>query len=493
MAAFASAFFLATVLRAQPASVEFADPPHDCLPRPIDPGALLPFDAARHKLPDLLGITLASWTPDEPAADLFTGAADPAGEFLRLELVLMGLMNPPGSVDPLDFRPFQYGDHPVFGFVEIDMDGDPDTGGELDAPQYRYLGNAARFGGLVHPPVHRDRAAHSGAAFDGIFQTHPQVERSGEEFHLALLGTEFGPADITVVIGNTDLRFDSGETWKLRGTFFHRAHGYEPFSFVEGGVVPGEYSPPCDLQFRHDAESDRTHITLVFPLTNVGAGLVRDEPPEPTNHDPTDHASVVEALEDLQLSAFFLPILGTGAPEEALLANWAERDPWQHLNPALWSVNAILGGSFTSPNPDGVFFLWSDIYPNVVMGDVDGSGEFDGRDRQLIALAIAQHDHDDGVPDGVVTILDFATDFSVFDVNHDGRIDPFDLTPFLPDGDADRDGDVDLRDVALFQRCFHEEPSAGGVCRPLDLLPDQTINLADFPAFRARLKGPFAP
>ena len=30
--------------------------------------------------------------------------------------------NPPGNPDPFAFDPFRFGDHPVYGFVEIDMD-----------------------------------------------------------------------------------------------------------------------------------------------------------------------------------------------------------------------------------------------------------------------------------------------------------------------------------------------------------------------------------
>jgi len=115
----------------------------------MDPGTVLPFNAQAHRLVDLTELSVAAWSPFEPQSDLFLGEFDADGQFLRLELVLNGLVNPPGPADPFDFQPFRYGDHPVYGFIEIDMDADADTGGELDAPQYRYLGNVARFGG--HP------------------------------------------------------------------------------------------------------------------------------------------------------------------------------------------------------------------------------------------------------------------------------------------------------------------------------------------------------
>jgi len=466
------------------------DPLADTLFRRMDPGASLPFDTAAHRLPDLVSLKMQAWSPDDPAADLFTGMAAETGDFLRLDIVLAGLANPPGPVDPSDFRPFVYGDHPLYGFIEINMDQDVDTGGELIAPQYRYLGNVARFGGQVTDVELAPRVATDVSAFDDDFESPPQVERHGEEFHLALLGTQFEFDDIEPMAGDADFVFEPGETWNIRGTFFHRAHGYELFSFVEGGRHPGEYAPTCDLRFRHDPAQDRTHVTLIFPLTNAGAGAMRDEPPEPTNQDPTDHASVLEALEDLQLSAFFLPVLPTDLPEEAIIANWAERDPAQHLDPIRWSMAAIIGSSFTAPHPDGVYFVWSDVYPNVVVGDVDGSGEVDGRDRGQIAQYLAQRDGLDGVVDETVTIMDFAAEFTVYDVNHDGFVDSFDLAPGTANGDSDLDGDVDLFDFARFQVCFDPELPYKAGCAALDLQTDLVVTLADLPGFFQYFGGP---
>lgn len=79
----------------------------------MDPGAGLPFDAQAHRLIDLRELSVESWTPYEPQSDLFLGEFDPAGQFVRLELVLDGLVNPPGPSDPFDFDPFRYGEHPV--------------------------------------------------------------------------------------------------------------------------------------------------------------------------------------------------------------------------------------------------------------------------------------------------------------------------------------------------------------------------------------------
>lgn len=477
-------------VQAQVASVTLRDSSMDAIPRPMDPGASLPFDSDKHNLIDLQSITIGTWIPDDPASDLFIGKHGDEGDFFRLDLVLEGLVNPPGSADPFSFEPFQYGDHPVYGFIEIDMDIDVTTGGELDAPQYRYLGNVVRFGGNVLKPEFSDRVALDGSAFDNDFLTPPFVERHGEEFHLALIGGQFGNIDILEIIGDGDFIFENGETWNVQGSFFHRAHGYELFSFVEGGQYPGEYSPLCDLQFHHDEAEDVTHVTLVFPLTNVGAGLMRGEPPEPVNQDPTDQTSVLEALWDLQLSAFLLELLPTGLPEEDIIVNWSKRYPPNYLDSTTWSVTALLGSSYTEPHPKNIYFLWSDVYPNVVMGDVDGSGVRDAQDTQLIARHISEKDFLDGLNDGIVTIMAFAADFSVFDVNHDGVVSAMDLTSDVRDGDSDQDGDVDLADVANLQRCYGAHEVQSTICNPLDFEQNLKIDLVDVEVFINLLTGP---
>jgi hypothetical protein len=477
----------------EPRVATFEDVRGDSVARPTALDASLPFDLEAHHPVDLLQIRIGPWTPDEAAADLFTGAFTDEGLFVRLDLELRGLINPPGYLDDFSFLPFRYGPHPVFGFVEIDMDADVSTGGELDAPQYRYLGNVTRFGGRPSRAAFADHVALDGSAFDGDFETPPYVERHGEEFHLALLGNDLFPANIDEIEGNGDLVFEAGETWILHGPFFHRAHGFEPFSFVEGGRYPGEYMPPCELRFHHDLAQDLTIVTLVFPLTNAAAGLMYGEPPEPINQDPTDQASVEEALADLQLSAFYLPIIGTGIPEEDIIRNWATREPQAYLDPTAWRVTAILGTSYTVPSPGDIFFVWTDVYPNVALGDVDGSAAYDGRDHQLIAQYIASRDASDGIRDGMVTIHGFATDFSVYDVNYDGNVDTSDLVPDVPDGDPDRDGDLDLSDFAVLQRCFGDVAGAAAGCERMDLIRDFMIDLADAGEFLRRLDGPRYP
>ena len=49
-------------------------------------------------------------------------------------------------------------------------------------------------------------------------------------------------------------------------------------------------------------------------------------------------------------------------------------------------------------------------------------------------------------------------------------------------GDADGDGDLDLRDFAVLENCFHQSPPTG-VCKAFDFNDDGTIDLTDHAAF----------
>ncbi len=60
-------------------------------------------------------------------------------------------------------------------------------------------------------------------------------------------------------------------------------------------------------------------------------------------------------------------------------------------------------------------------------------------------------------------------------------------------GDFDRDGDVDLRDVAGFQNCFHTEQGAElpCECRSADFDGERRIDLADYASLSGYVTGPF--
>jgi hypothetical protein len=472
--------------------VTYSDTAGDAAARRTDPGADGPFDPEMHHLIDLLGLTIGAWCPVAPETDLFAGDFDEDGEFLRMDMLLAGLVNPPGLTDPDQYEPFEYGPHPVFGFVEVDMDEDEETGGELDFPEYRYLGNVVRFGGIPDLSYLEDRIALDASAFDGDFETSPYVERSGEEFHLALLGSVFVGSDVVEIVGDGDETFDAGEIWWIEAPWFHRAHGYEPFSFAEGGVVAGEYAPSCTVQFEHDVLMDVTRVSVVFPLTNVGAGLMWGEPPEPPNADPSDQFSVLEALIDLHDSAVFWDEDPSPYPEEEIIIEWEHKDPEDYLDPTEWRITALLGTSYTISDPTTEYFVWTDVYPEGLRGDVNGDGEADGEDRESIQGFVEEEDASDGTVDGRVELADFAVDFSVFDINHNGVVDELDELLVSVPGDVDHDADVDLLDFAALQACFsgNGQPFEPWLCGLVDIDADGDVDEGDVESFGAAMAGP---
>ncbi len=473
--------------------VEIVDPACDWVIRRTDLGGQTPMDTVAHLPPDLIKIVAGHWNADTPTVDLFSGSFGDAGLFVRLDLHFAGLVNPPGCLDPEFFTPFEFGDHPVFGFVEIDMDDEDETGGEIEAPQYRFLGNVARFGGV---PMEEDefdeRIALDASAFDGDFTTPPYVERHGEEFHLALIQRGCQYDQITKVDGNQDAEFGEGETWVIRSRWFHRAHGFEPFSFIKGGAVAGEYAPISVLRFAHSLESNTTTVSLVFPTRNAGAAAVLGVAVEPINQSSADQTSIEEGLSDLALSAEFLEMFPTGLPEEDIINDWDQEDIEPALDPQNWHITALVGSSYTQPANIGEIFIWTDSFPNVLRGDVNGENENNSDDREQIESFVESRDLDDGVADGIVTLGNFAYDFSVFDVSNDGQVDEIDVLLVDNRGDHDGDGDVDRADFAKVQLCFTGSDGAyiNSLCAHADLDGDGDVDLFDVKMFHAVRTGP---
>lgn len=463
-----------------------ADPPHDSIPRRRDRHNGLANDAAvPDRIVELLETSLGTWAPANAAVDLFIGEFRATGGFLRLDLRFAGLVNPPGKAEPNAFQPNKYGPRPVYGFVEIDMDANLATGGEVDSPQYRYLGNAARFGGHIRIPALRARAAIDASAFDHNVATPPFVERSGEEFHLALLGGE--TTAIRELRGNGNDFFDRGEAWLLTGAFFHRAHGYEKFSLAEGGRSPGQYMPPHKLLFVHDVIQNVTTVTLVFPLTNAAAAMVNGAGPQAMNNNPSDQASVLEGLDDLHDSASFVAVFPTSDPAQSLISNWETESPSNYLNPNDWKITVLVGTNHPVVEPSQALFLWTDLFPNVLPGDVDGNGARGDADVQAIRTFIAANDGRDGKFDAAVVVRDFASGFSLYDVDYDGVVDLHDI--IRENGDADIDGDIDLADFATQQSCFGRA-GAFMPCVSVNFNGDDTVDLNDIRVFGWSLDGP---
>ena len=410
-----------------------ADPVGDALVRRSDPGADGPLGRAVHKMPDLVEYRIGSWQPLDPEEDLYVGSWSVGGDFFRLDLVFDGLTNPPGSLGLVTpFDPYAYGENPVFGYVELDMDADVNTGGELHRSDLRFSGNAARYGGLPVGARYADRVALDETAFDGDIQTGPFVDRSGEEFHVSLFGwlideiedNNAGDANDVILPGAS---FGEGDDWTVFGQLLHRAHGYEPFSFACCDGLPGSYEPEVQLRFRHDTTSNQTTISLVCPLNNAGAAAMEGEEVEPDDGDASNQSSVLEGLNDLVFGVENPLTSWLSDPDFAIIQHWGARNPAEFLDPQSWKVVALVGMSYSSQDPDGALLAWTDMLPNVRRHDFNADHRVDQRDALLFDQFLAASDgvagiDADGLVNGQVRIVNFGPNFSLFDVNYDGLV-----------------------------------------------------------------------
>jgi len=427
--------------------------------------------------PDLREVRLSAWSAPDPINDPFTGTAvDAAGaHLLRMDIVFDGLVNPPG---PLGFAgqpydPFQFGPNPAFGFIDLDVDADVDTGGQVGgAATQRYLANVGRFGRVPRGTI-AQRAASFGHDFDGDFFSPPFFERSGEDFTVALCGC--WRVDIIQEDGDLDQQFDAGETWIVRGRFFERAQGYRDASGVFGGSDFGFYDPRIDVRYSHDPATDTTTIRIIFPLDMPGAALLTGEPEQIMDFDVSNHVSVVEALNDIVVGAQ----LGLFGPVQILAGAWATLDPFDFLDPTSWTVTALVGTAYAVQEQS--LYVWTDTGFDDLPGDFNADGLASLADRDLFDSILALMDggpfDGDGVVDGSFVISTFADDFAVFDLSNDGVVDDADRDLIINPADLDGDGDVDVFDFFVFTSAFSSgDPAA-------DINGDGQVDLADLFAF----------
>ena len=428
--------------------------------------------------PDLLSLTIRGWLPTSQA-DPYTGAEVPAAgaHIFRLDLLVDGLVNPPGplALGGAPWSPGEFGDDPLYGFIELDIDGQSNSGGELEpVARVRYLANVARFGGLPTGSIGA-HAAQSAADYDGVFLTEPVFEESGAEFTLVLCGC-FQPTLISQT-GNGDGRLDTGETMIVRGRFFERMQAVAPFAGSFGGSDFGLYDPDVDLRFANDAQLDETTVSLVYALDQTGASILTGEPEQPMDLSLYNHTSLAEGLNDLILTSegAFGPITDPAVFE--LIREWQNRPLADVLNVLDWDATALLGGSYINQGA-GALYVWTDTGFNATFGDMDTDGFVTPADQVAIANTITSMDGGptdaDGFVNGSVQIVNFGPNFNLHDLDNNGFINAADINA-LPTttGDLNGDGRVNGVDLALVLSEWGSTTSAA------DLNGDGVVDGAD--------------
>lgn len=426
----------------------------DAAIRRIDFGADAPTGSESSNIPDIVSYQLGAWQPANPATSLYGGMWSNGGQFVRFDLVLNGLVNPPGPINQVSptYDPFYYGPSPLIGFVEFNIDQDVNTGGELDFPEFRYLANLGRFGGIVDHADWRDRAAVCGTDIDQDFMTAPFVDRSGEEFHIAFSGDTV--LAVTRRIGDDDDTFEPGEAWSVTANWLHRAHSFERFSSAGND---GIYEPQAEFLFQHAIEIDQTIITMIFPLTNAAAADALELSTESNNGVDSDQASIQEGLSNLTQSVMAVPIGDPTRlePEFQAIRPWENQSAAAFLDPASWEVNIIVGMPYTTMDAFGALYAPTDVMPSPIVGDFDGDGIVKQADVQAFDSFLEDMDGLVGVDadlsiDGAVTLVGFGPNFCVYDINYDGVIDTQDRKQIVIMGDVNLDLKVNVEDLEEF-------------------------------------------
>lgn len=458
------------------------------------PASAIPPDARV----DVLQYRIGNFTPTDAATDLIAGSFDGVyGPYLRFDLLLNGLVVPPGPQEEGNYHPFLYGSNPLFGTIEFDVDDNIYTGGELERAQDYFLGNAGRFGFKAFGASEfANRTAHEFGETQAPFSSNPQVKYTGMDFELMFNGQPI--TNIEKRVGDQDNSFEAGETWVISGHFFCRAKGYEFLPFWSGTGSDGVYCPEVQIMFSHDNSSNvnKTTVSLVFSLINFV---------EIDDYSDDNESSVLEGLSGLVNSNHY-----TGHPEDDIIQAWDSQSPIDCLQTTNWTMRVMVATAYntTAVPADGQKFVWTDFASvgQEQPGDVNGDGVINGTDQAQVLDYIAAHDGDaifDSGPsaDGVLLTPDFGRNFNLHDVLCDGRVDAFDdpLSPYHR-GDLNCDAAVDgldiphlvqaLLDPAGYAAAHAGPPGTGCTGSLADMNNDTVVDARDVQDFVALLLDP---
>ncbi len=454
----------------------FTDAVGDAVIRRTDSGQDAPLPMGFEPI-DLLELRVEGWETSTPQTNPYNG--DSTGgdaNLVRIQIRVAGLVAPPGPIglDASPYAPYLFGDRPLFGYIELDVDDQKNSGGEfMPLAKNRYLANVGRFGLSPFGSISDRMVRNAAEDLDSNFNTEPQFERSGGDFALAMCGC-FTPSIITQD-GNMDSNFDAGETWIVSGRFFERFVAFAPESGLFGGSDFGLFDPVVELQFKHETSVDETTITLIFPVTNEGAAELLGQSEQSVDSNVSNQTSIAEALDDLIYGADY----AVGNLGE-LTQPWEGRQKEDYYRPRQWGASALIGTASLVKDPTA-FFIWTDTGFDEIHGDLDDDDLVTESDTQIIEDSIALLDGTasdaDGVVDGDVEIVDYGPNFDLRDLNGDGIISDDDiLAPDCP-ADLTGEGSLNFLDVSAFLSAYSAmDPAA-------DFVVDGQFNFLDVSAF----------
>ncbi|MBY0312515.1 MAG: hypothetical protein K2W85_10620 [Phycisphaerales bacterium] len=430
--------------------------------------------------PDVRRVTISAWQSPTASTDPYSGSSTPhnSANLARIDVVLRGVVCPPGPIglgdDP--YEPDRFGDGPIYGFFELDLDNNRDTGGETpNVAATRYLANAARFGYKPYGSI-GDRAAVSGKDLFQPWTVSPRVCLTGADWVIAFCGC----FPITVVERSNPAhqKFQAGDTWIVEGRFFQRSGAQQWASLMTGGSAPGLYDPITKMRFSHNTTTDETTISLVVALNQTGAGLLCGAPPEPMDLNAGNQTSIAEGLSDLITGAISRPLTGL---TRAVTIEWAGQPSSDATNPSDWECRFIVGTTYASPSTG--LYVWTDVGFGGSVGDVNGDDEVTSADAGPIQSRIDELDggpeDGDGLMNGSVKIISFGSNFDRHDLNSDGVIDGADLqlVPAACRADFDTSGSLSAADIFGFLNAWFAGESTA------DFNASGSINAEDIFAF----------
>ncbi|MCA9279254.1 MAG: hypothetical protein H6815_08130 [Phycisphaeraceae bacterium] len=431
---------------------------------------------------DLVSLKLSGWQTSTPLTNPFSGSVTnwQTQHLFRMDLVIDGLVNPPGRADIGNYNPTEFGDNPLYAYIDLDIDDRKDTGGETSGPAaFRYLANVGRFGRRGHSSF-GERTAVTHEDIDGDFVTAPYYERSGADWAFVLCGC----TSISIVSGDTNANnvFDAGETWVIQGRLFERSKGYQEASTTNnptfGGSALGLYDPIVKVQFSHSISADQTTVSLVYALDQTGAKNLNglgSTPPMNTN--VSDASSIAEGLQNIidAANAGSLPY----PVSYTFCDDWEGRNINDYMDPTDWAVTALVGTAFAAP--DVKQFVWTDTGFNEVFADVNGDGIITPYDKLAIQNFVYAKDGTgfdaDGSKNGRVTLANPGPEFVLYDLDSNGSVEPDDHWVYGHRADLDGSGTLTIFDYIAFGTYYGMNDQIA------DFTFDEILNVFDYIAF----------